>query len=109
MTVSADTGLDLVTGAFSYSGSRIAERLLDSGRGVRTFTFHPDRAHRLQAQVQTLPYRFDVRSLKGIQSAELRANDLLRTSGKNTEWSVDANQYPRRQNERRKRQTEQHQ
>jgi nucleoside-diphosphate-sugar epimerase len=71
MTVSTDTGLDLVTGAFSYSGSRIAERLLDSGRGVRTFTFHPGRAHRLQAQVQTLPYRFDdpvalARSLEGV-------------------------------------------
>src|SRR5271167_2085668 len=54
-----DTGLDLVTGAFSYSGSRIAERLLASGRTVRTLTFHPDRAHRLQGQVETLPYAFD--------------------------------------------------
>ncbi len=71
MTVRTDTGLDLVTGAFSYSGSRIAERLLDSGRAVKTFTFHPDRAHRLQAQVETLPYRFDdpvalARSLEGV-------------------------------------------
>src|ERR1700722_14634578 len=71
MTVSADTGLDLVTGAFSYSGSRIAERLLNSGRGVRALTFHPDRAHRLQARGQTLPYRFDdpvalARSLEGV-------------------------------------------
>jgi NADH dehydrogenase len=55
----ADTKLDLVTGAFSYSGSRIAERLLASGRQVRTLTFHPDRAHPLQEQVQAFRYRFD--------------------------------------------------
>jgi nucleoside-diphosphate-sugar epimerase len=54
-----DTGLDLVTGAFSYSGSRIAQRLLDSGRSVRTLTFHPDREHLLQGRVEVLPYRFD--------------------------------------------------
>jgi NADH dehydrogenase len=40
----ADTGLDIVTGAFSYSGSAIAGRLLAQGRGVRTLTGHPDRA-----------------------------------------------------------------
>lgn len=57
--MSEDTQLDLVTGAFSYSGSRIAGRLLDAGRSVRTFTFHPDRAHPLQGRVETLPYRFD--------------------------------------------------
>ena len=54
-----DTGLDLVTGAFSYSGSQIAERLLESGRAVRTLTFHPDRAHPLRPRVETLAYRFD--------------------------------------------------
>lgn len=69
--MSADTGLDLVTGAFSYSGSRIAGRLLDSGRSVRTLTFHPDRPHPLQGLVETLPYRFDnqaalAESLEGV-------------------------------------------
>lgn len=57
--MSHDTGLDLVTGALSYSGSRIAERLLDSGRSVRTLTFHPDRVHPLQSRVQTLRFCFD--------------------------------------------------
>ena len=52
------TETDLVTGAFSYSGSRIAELLIDSGRQVRTLTHHPDRVHPLQARVQALPYRF---------------------------------------------------
>jgi uncharacterized protein YbjT (DUF2867 family) len=62
---------DLVTGAFSYSGSRIAELLIDSGREVRTLTHHPDREHPLRARVQALPYRFEdpvalARSLEGI-------------------------------------------
>jgi uncharacterized protein YbjT (DUF2867 family) len=39
-----DTGLDVVTGAFSYSGRAIASALLQSGRRVRTLTGHPDRA-----------------------------------------------------------------
>jgi uncharacterized protein YbjT (DUF2867 family) len=37
----ADTGLDVVTGAFSYSGRAIAQKLLDAGRTVRTLTGHP--------------------------------------------------------------------
>ena len=40
----ADGGLDVVTGAFSYSGNAIAQLLLDSGRRVRTLTGHPERA-----------------------------------------------------------------
>jgi uncharacterized protein YbjT (DUF2867 family) len=51
--------LDLVTGAFSYSGSHIARRLLDAGHEVRTLSFHPSRPHPLQASVEALPYRFD--------------------------------------------------
>lgn len=36
--------LDVVTGAFSYSGAAIARELRASGRRVRTLTGHPDRA-----------------------------------------------------------------
>jgi uncharacterized protein YbjT (DUF2867 family) len=69
--VTNDTRLDLVTGAFSYSGSAIAGLLLDSGRDVRTLTFHPDRAHPLHGRVETAPYRFDdpvtlAQSLEGV-------------------------------------------
>lgn len=39
-----DTGLDVVTGAFSYSGAAIADALLGAGRRVRTVTGHPGRA-----------------------------------------------------------------
>jgi NADH dehydrogenase len=71
--VSRDTGLDLVTGAFSYSGSRIAQRLLESGRKVRTLTFHPDRPHALRDQVDASPFRFDdavalARTLEGVST-----------------------------------------
>ena len=71
--MSQGAAVDLVTGAFSYSGSRIAERLLDSGRAVKTLTFHPQRRHPLQARVQTFPYRFDdpvalARTLDGVDT-----------------------------------------
>ncbi len=39
-----DTGLDVVTGAFSYSGGALARALLHEGRQVRTITGHPGRA-----------------------------------------------------------------
>jgi uncharacterized protein YbjT (DUF2867 family) len=65
------TPTDLVTGAFSYSGAQIAQRLLDSGRCVRTLTHHPDRPHPLRSRVDALQYRFDdpaalARSLEGV-------------------------------------------
>jgi uncharacterized protein YbjT (DUF2867 family) len=71
--MSNDTSVDMVTGAFSYSGSYIAERLLRSRRRVRTLTFHPDRAHPLQPRVKTFPYRFGdpaalTRSLEGVST-----------------------------------------
>jgi NADH dehydrogenase len=66
----ADTGVDIVTGAFSYTGKYIARRLLDAGRTVRTLTRHPDRPDPFGGRVEPLPYRFDdpaalARSLEG--------------------------------------------
>lgn len=55
----ADSGTDLVTGAFSYTGSHIARQLLERGRAVRTFTYHPDRPHPLQGSVDVRHYRFE--------------------------------------------------
>lgn len=71
--MSPDTGLDVVTGAFSYSGSHIAQRLLDGGREVRTLTSHPDRDHPLRERVASQAYRFDdptplARSLSGVDT-----------------------------------------
>jgi NADH dehydrogenase len=71
--------IDVVTGAFSYSGARIAELLLNSGRCVRTLTHHPEREHRLGGQVDVRPYRFD-------DPAELARNLEGATTLYNTFW-----------------------
>ena len=64
-----DTGLDVVTGAFSYSGRAIASALLQSGRRVRTMTGHPGRAPD-HSPLEVRPLDFDnplglVESLEG--------------------------------------------
>ena len=65
----ADTGLDVVTGAFSYSGRAMAAALLEGGRQVRTITGHPGRAPD-DTPLQVRPMDFDdhmglVSSLEG--------------------------------------------
>jgi uncharacterized protein YbjT (DUF2867 family) len=62
--------LDVVTGAFSYSGGYVAERLLTKGRRVATLTGHPDRPSPLQGKVEAYPLDFSrperlVEALKG--------------------------------------------
>jgi NADH dehydrogenase len=53
-----DTGLDVVTGAFSYSGSAIARELISVGRRVQTVTGHPERAPR-GSPIDVRPLDFD--------------------------------------------------
>jgi len=65
-----DTGLDAVTGAFSYSGRAIATALTHSGRQVRTLTGHPNRATGA-SPIEVRPLDFDdqiglVASLEGV-------------------------------------------
>jgi NADH dehydrogenase len=60
--------LDVVTGAFSYTGRHIAEALLARGRRVRTLTRRPAPSHPLAASVEVAPLVFDdslVESLRG--------------------------------------------
>jgi NADH dehydrogenase len=60
--------LDIVTGAFSYTGRHIAEALLARGRRVRTLTRRPAPSHPLAASVEVAPLVFDdslVESLRG--------------------------------------------
>jgi uncharacterized protein YbjT (DUF2867 family) len=60
--------LDVVTGAFSFTGRYIAEELLARGRRVRTLTRKPHPSHPLAAQVEAAPLAFDdslVTSLRG--------------------------------------------
>lgn len=52
----ADTGLDVVTGAFSYSGRAIARRLLEGGREVRTLTGHAARRDTPSIDVRPLDF-----------------------------------------------------
>lgn len=61
--------LDVVTGAFSFTGGFIAKQLLDSGRRVRTLTNHPQRAGAIEG-VEVAPLQFKdrdalVESLRG--------------------------------------------
>lgn len=65
-----DSHLDAVTGAFSYSGRAIAQRLLSSGRKVRTLTGHPMRKGN-DSDIEAYSLDFDnpaslVRSLEGV-------------------------------------------
>jgi nucleoside-diphosphate-sugar epimerase len=56
--LTSDTGLDVVTGAFSYSGEAIARALGEAGRQVRTITGHPGRAPAGTA-IDVRPLNFD--------------------------------------------------
>lgn len=73
------TGVDAVTGAFGYTGSFIAERLLAGGRQVRTLTRRPPDGHSLDGRVEAVPLRFDE---EGSLIAALRGVDTLY----NTYW-----------------------
>jgi NADH dehydrogenase len=62
--------LDVVTGAFGYTGQYITRRLLQAGRRVRTITGHPKRANGLATQIEIAPMNFHdpanlVQSLRG--------------------------------------------
>jgi nucleoside-diphosphate-sugar epimerase len=55
---------DLVTGAFGYTGSRIAARLLAAGREVLTLTRRTSSQHPLAARVRSRPYDFSDAALR---------------------------------------------
>ena len=64
------TEINVVTGAFGYTGKYIARRLLASGKLVKTLTGHPGSDNPFGHQVQALPFNFDrpdelVQSLQG--------------------------------------------
>ncbi len=51
--------IDVVTGAFSYSGRFVAADLLERGRGVRTLTNHPNQRDPLAARIPAQPLDFE--------------------------------------------------
>lgn len=64
---------DVVTGAFSYTGRYVTQRLLQSGREVRTLTNHLNRSNPFGARVKAFNYDFDrperlAETLRGIDT-----------------------------------------
>ena len=55
----ADAPMDVVTGAFGYSGKYIARRLLSAGHRVRTLTNSTDRENPFGDTLEIHTYRFD--------------------------------------------------
>lgn len=67
--------LDVVTGAFSFTGRHIAELLLERGRSVRTLTRRPpDRGHPLAERVEVAPFRFDDSLCESLRGADTLYN-----------------------------------
>src|SRR6266704_2113247 len=66
----ATNEVNVITGAFSYTGKYITRRLLAMGKQVRTLTGHPDNPNPFGEQVCVYPFNFDnpaalVKSLEG--------------------------------------------
>src|SRR5260370_7227014 len=62
--------VNVITGAFSYTGKYITRRLLAMGKVVRTLTGHPDNPNPFGERVRVFPFNFDkpeelVMSLQG--------------------------------------------
>jgi len=65
--------LNIVTGAFSYTGKYITQQLLSMGEEVRTLTSQPDRENPFGHQVKAVPFNFDkpeelLESLRGAKT-----------------------------------------
>lgn len=67
--------LDIVTGAFSYTGRHIAEALLARGRRVRTLSRRPpDQSHPLAMRVEAAPLVFDQSLVESLRDADTLYN-----------------------------------
>ena len=67
--------MDVVTGAFSYTGKYIAARLLELGHEVRTLTRHPQSSSPFGDQVEAFPLEFDVNALaRSLEGADTLYN-----------------------------------
>jgi len=51
--------LNVVTGAFGYTGKYITQKLLSMGKRVRTLTGHPNRPNPFGNQISVAPFHFD--------------------------------------------------
>lgn len=78
-SVMAKTELNVVTGAFSFTGKYITRRLLALGKQVKTLTGHPGREHPFGNAVAAMPFHFD-------DPAALRASLAGASTLYNTYW-----------------------
>jgi uncharacterized protein YbjT (DUF2867 family) len=51
--------LNVVTGAFGFTGKYISRMLLEQGKRVKTLTGHPERPNPFGARVEVAPFNFD--------------------------------------------------
>lgn len=66
--------LDVVTGAFSFTGRHIAEALLARGRRVRTLSRRPDPSHPLAGRVDYAPLAFGESPAESLRGADTLYN-----------------------------------
>lgn len=78
-SIMAKTELNVVTGAFSFTGKYITRRLLALGKQVKTLTGHPGREHPFGNAVAAMPFHFD-------DPAALRASLAGASTLYNTYW-----------------------
>src|SRR5438552_11958517 len=71
------SSIDVVTGAFSYSGRFIATQLLERGRSVRTLTNHPKPDDPLAPRIEARPLKFG--DIDGLITALQGADTLYNT------------------------------
>jgi len=80
MTVDMETQeLNVVTGAFGYTGKYITRKLLSMGKRVKTLTGHPNRPNPFGNQISVTPFHFD-------NPAELTKSLQGATTLYNTYW-----------------------
>ncbi|MFB3074619.1 MAG: SDR family oxidoreductase [Candidatus Methylomirabilales bacterium] len=71
--------MNIVTGAFGYTGKYITRRLLEIGERVKTITGHPNRPNPFDGEVSAVPFNFD-------KPAELAKSLEGATTLYNTYW-----------------------
>ena len=72
--LSGVTELDVVTGAFSYTGRHIAEELLGRGRSVRTLTRRLHPTDPLASRMEAAPLAFDDSLVESLSGADTLYN-----------------------------------
>lgn len=89
----AGSELHVVTGAFGFSGRRIARELLSRGHAVRSLTGHPEKGRALQSRVAAFPFDFErpERMVSALRGADVFHNTFwirFERGEKSFDWAV---------------------